>query len=184
MLAEEQETGHFDLADSPSHLLHRAQQAAANLSAKALADQGLTLRQFAVLAALAGTDSQSQAKLVDQTGIDRSTLADMVSRMEKTGLIKRVPSPADARAKLVSLTAKGHKALDAAAPHVAAGDAEIMSMLQASRRPGFLASLALLSETALANASADDDPTGGKKSKGDKSKSDKSAKKKKKKKKK
>ena len=78
-----QETKHaFTLAGSVTHLLHRAQQAAVNQSAQGLADKGLTIRQFAVLAALNDQDGQSQSSLVDVTGIDRSTLADMVSRME------------------------------------------------------------------------------------------------------
>ena len=93
----------YNLKTSPSHLLHRAQQLAANESASALASAGITLRQFSVLAALSGNDGVSQSDLVNATGIDRSTLADMVARMEKAGLIKRVASKTDKRAKVVSL---------------------------------------------------------------------------------
>ena len=76
----------FNLNTSPSHLLHRAQQIAANHSAAALKSAGLTLRQFSVLSALSGNEGVSQSDLVNATGIDRSTLADMVARMEAGGM--------------------------------------------------------------------------------------------------
>ncbi|MGB3625215.1 MAG: MarR family winged helix-turn-helix transcriptional regulator [Henriciella sp.] len=144
-MADEQAKQDFDLHTSPSHLLHRAQQSAVNLSAGALSDQGLTLRQFAVLAALAGEDGQSQARLVDQTGIDRSTLAEMVRRMELSGYIKRVISKEDKRAKAVSLMAKGRKTYEAALPHVQAADSELLSMIRSNRRSALIDSLARVS---------------------------------------
>lgn len=143
-MADEQATTGFDLANSPSHLLHRAQQSAVNLSSSALSEHGLTLRQFAVLAALASAEGQSQASLVSQTGIDRSTLADMVGRMERAGYIKRAPSKEDARAKAVSLLAKGRKAYDEALPAVEAADKQLLDQVRANRRIGFLTSLATI----------------------------------------
>ena len=141
-MTEQQAGTQFDLAASPSHLLHRAQQSAVNLSSGALAEQGLTLRQFAVLAALAAEEGQSQSRLVDRTGIDRSTLADMVGRMERAGYIKRVESKEDRRAKAVSLLVKGRRAYEAALPAVEAADKQVLDMIRANRRIGFLASLA------------------------------------------
>ena len=143
-MTEQQAETQFDLAASPSHLLHRAQQSAVNLSSAALAEQGLTLRQFAVLAALANEEGQSQSRLVDRTGIDRSTLADMVGRMERSGYIKRVPSKEDRRAKTVSLLAKGRKAYDSALPAVESADKQVLDLIRANRRVGFLASLAAI----------------------------------------
>jgi DNA-binding MarR family transcriptional regulator len=121
-MSKQESSTEFTLARSVTHLLHRAQQAAVNESANGLADKGLTIRQFAVLAALNDEDGQSQSSLVDVTGIDRSTLADMVSRMEKTGLVKRVKSVEDARAKAVSLTKAGQEAFEGAAPEVMRAD--------------------------------------------------------------
>ena len=143
-MAEEQDKSGFDLATSPSHLLHRAQQAAVNLSAQTLSSEGLTLRQFAVLASLAAEEGQSQANLVDKTGIDRSTLAEMVRRMEASGYIKRVVSPEDARAKAVSLMEKGRKAYEAALPAVEQADKELLSLVRANRRAGFILSLSAI----------------------------------------
>lgn len=157
-MADEQAKQGFDLQASPSHLLHRAQQSAVNLSSAALADQGLTLRQFAVLAALAGEEGQSQARLVDETGIDRSTLAEMVSRMEASGYIKRTVSPEDKRAKAVSLMAKGRKAYEAALPHVEAADAELLAMVRSNRRAALIDSLARFAGPQASEAPAEPEP--------------------------
>lgn len=143
-MADEQDKQGFDLSSSPSHLLHRAQQAAVNLSSETLSAQGLTIRQFAVLAALAAEEGQSQASLVDRTGIDRSTLAEMVRRMETAGYIERVTSQEDARAKAVSLKPKGRDVYEAALPGVEAADKELLSAVRANRRTGFIISLSAI----------------------------------------
>lgn len=136
----------FTLGSSTTHLLHRAQQIAVNLSAAALETSGLTIRQFAVLAALNDDDGQTQASLVEITGIDRSTLADMVARMEKGGMVARIKSREDARAKAVSLTPLGRAAFDKAAPVVQAADAELVAQLRKSRRASLLESLITIGE--------------------------------------
>ncbi|MEO1476237.1 MAG: MarR family winged helix-turn-helix transcriptional regulator [Pseudomonadota bacterium] len=143
----------FSLGNSASHLLHRAQQIAAGRSADALRDAGITLRQFSVLAAISLDEGVSQSKLVDLTGIDRSTLADMAARMETAKLIKRVPSKTDARAKAVTLMAAGRKALAKAMPGVIAADEALLEALPKTRRDSFLGALAV-----LADAPADPEP--------------------------
>lgn len=136
----------FNLNASPSHLLHRAQQIAANHSAAALKSAGVTLRQFSVLAALSGNEGVSQSDLVNATGIDRSTLADMVARMETAGLIKRADSKTDARAKSVTLTAKGKKAYDKALPAVSKADDALFSTLAKAKQDALLQGLTGLVE--------------------------------------
>ena len=131
----------YKLNSSPSHLLHRAQQIAANHSASALSSAGVTLRQFSVLSALSGNEGVSQSDLVNATGIDRSTLADMVARMEKAGLIKRVASKTDRRAKSVSLMAKGRKAYDKALPAVQAADSAIFAALPKTKQDALVSGL-------------------------------------------
>jgi DNA-binding MarR family transcriptional regulator len=131
----------FNLNTSPSHLLHRAQQIAANHSAAALKSAGLTLRQFSVLSALSGNEGVSQSDLVNATGIDRSTLADMVARMEAGGMIKRSDSKTDARAKSVSLTPKGKKAHDKALPAVVKADAALFATLAKAKQDALIQGL-------------------------------------------
>lgn len=156
----------YRLSHSPSHLLHRAQQLAAIQSASALKEAGLTLRQFAVLSVLTEKDKRSQSELVDKTGIDRSTMADMVARMEKSGLLVRTASNLDARAKLVEITSNGEDAHEKAVVAVAAADDQLMASLPKGQRKTFLAIL-----STFANASEPGDaPQNKAKKKADKKK--------------
>ena len=152
----------FSLNRSATHLLHRAQQAAVTLSAGSLGAKGLTIRHFAVLAALYGQDDQSQSSLVEMTGIDRSTLADMVSRMEHSRLIRRVTSKIDARVKAVSLAAAGIKAYTNAAAQVEAADAELLKSLGKSQRKDLLKALAQLTGATPDRANSKKSKKGGK----------------------
>ncbi|MCR6643121.1 MAG: MarR family transcriptional regulator [Terricaulis sp.] len=65
------------------------------------------MRQFAVLAAVAQRPGLSQSELTSETGIDRSTLAEMLARMQKRGWITRAAHALDQRAQTVRLTEAG-----------------------------------------------------------------------------
>jgi DNA-binding MarR family transcriptional regulator len=137
----------FRLSASPAHLLRRAQQYAAGIFQQAgLSD--VTLRQSVALAAIAEAEGRSQAELVKATGIDRSTLADMIARMEKKGLVTRVRAAEDGRAKAVSLTWAGRVKLDEALPAMLAVDGALSETLPKSRRAAFGEALAALAEAA------------------------------------
>ncbi|MCA3718800.1 MAG: MarR family transcriptional regulator [Brevundimonas sp.] len=141
------------LADSPSHLMHRALQLALDVYAEELGTDGPTQRQFAVMEAVSVKEGLTQTDLVKATGIDRSTLADLVSRMTAKGLLTRERSTLDARAKAVRLSPEGQALLDAARPKVEAADRRIMGLLPKGKRDGFLD---LLSELASAADAAPD----------------------------
>jgi len=122
------------LIRSPIHLLHRAGQCAADIFAAEMADLDLTPRQFAVLLTVAQREGLSQTDLVELTGIDRSTLADIVRRMLKKGLLQRRRTREDARAYAVRLTDEGVRVLSAARPKVEAVDARIVATLSSEQR--------------------------------------------------
>ncbi len=126
------------LGGSPSHLIHRALQLALDIYAEEAGPDGLTQRQFAVLEAVSQQSGLTQTDLVRATGIDRSTLADLVARMTTKGLLERERSTVDARAKAVSLSAAGQAALDEARPRVEAADKRILALLPKRKRDGFL----------------------------------------------
>lgn len=136
------------LAASPSHLMHRALQLALDIYAEEAGPGGLTQRQFAVLEVVSHRSGLTQTDLVRASGIDRSTLADLVARMTTKGLLERERSAIDARAKAVRLSEAGAAALDAARPRVAAADKRIMALLPKGKRDGFLALLAGLAGVA------------------------------------
>jgi MarR family transcriptional regulator, temperature-dependent positive regulator of motility len=119
---------------SPSHLLHRALQLALDIYADEFGPGGVTQRQYAVLAAVESREGQTQTDLVRITGIDRSTLADMVARMIVKGLLERRRSDADARANSISLTAEGRVALEEARPKMAAADTRLLKLISGGKR--------------------------------------------------
>jgi MarR family transcriptional regulator, temperature-dependent positive regulator of motility len=161
---------------SPSHLLHRALQLALDIYAEETGPDAVTQRQYAVLAAVAAQEGLTQTDLVRSTGIDRSTLADLVARMIGKGLLARQRSTADARANTVSLTSPGRAALDAAKPRVAAADARIMKLLPTRKRDAFLGVLRDMGRVAESMAESEAPAAGTKAKKKKKAKASKAAK--------
>jgi DNA-binding MarR family transcriptional regulator len=144
-MSDQTESEPFRLATSPSHLLHRAEQLASDRFTQLVGDN-VTLRQFAVLAAIAENPGLSQSDLVRATGIDRSTLADMMTRMEKRGWVARTASVSDARALSVRLAAAGSTILAAATQYARAADAAILDSLPRTKRRPFLNTLTKLAK--------------------------------------
>ena len=145
------------LDGSPSHLMHRVLQVALDIYAEETGPGAPTQRQYAVLSAVAENEGLTQTDLVHATGIDRSTLADLVARMMGKDLLARERSTTDGRANTVSLSAKGREALDAARPRVEAADKRILSLLSGGKRSALmkvLADLAHAGETAKEAGSA------------------------------
>jgi DNA-binding MarR family transcriptional regulator len=126
------------------HLLHRASQCASDMFAAEARTGGLTPRQFAILTVVAEEEGLTQADLVERTGIDRSTLADIVARLLSRGLIQRRRAKDDARAYAIKLSPQGAKALREAQPGAAAADQKLLATLPPAKRQEFLDSLNLI----------------------------------------
>ena len=126
------------LDESPSHLLHRVLQIALDIYNEEAGEGALTQRQYAVLQALENGEGLSQTDLVKVTGIDRSTLAELVSRMLAKDLLARERSTTDARANLVTLAEAGRAALTDMQPRVLAADEKILSLLSPPKRDSFV----------------------------------------------
>lgn len=127
-------------------MLHRAGQRAADIFADEAGPNALTPRQFAVLLAVSNEEGLTQTELVDRTGIDRSTLADIVARLLSRGLIQRRRAKDDGRAYAIRLSAQGAKALRDAQPSAAAADARLLANLPPAKRQEFLESLVLIAD--------------------------------------
>ena len=126
---------------SAIHLLHRAGQCADELFATNIGTSDLTPRQFAVLRALEESDEPSQAMLVEKTGIDRSTMADIIRRLVARSLVSRRRTRRDARMYAVRLTDKGRLVLTSSEPAVRMTDERILTALPQAQRDQFLRSL-------------------------------------------
>jgi DNA-binding MarR family transcriptional regulator len=101
----------------------------------------LTPRQLAVLMTVAQNEGLSQTGIVDATGIDRSTLADIVRRLTKKGLLRRRRTREDARAYAVKLTDEGRHALRGAEPLAKRVDQRVLDALPKQQREQFIAAL-------------------------------------------
>jgi DNA-binding MarR family transcriptional regulator len=132
------------LEKSPYHLLKRAAQYAANIYMADVGRSGLTQRQYTVLTAVEANDGISQTELVKLTGIDRSTLADMISRLHAQGYVQRRRCKTDARANNVRLTAAGRRALGTARPGAADVDKQLLAAIPAGKRKEFVEMLGIL----------------------------------------
>jgi DNA-binding MarR family transcriptional regulator len=127
---------------SVTHLIHRAEQCAGDRFARRTPAGGVTPRQFAILEAIARDPGISQTGLVDKTGIDRSTLADIVRRMLDKGLVQRERTAADARAYAVKLTRKGTNTLKRMQPLAATVDKQMLEAIPREHRDLFLSVMA------------------------------------------
>jgi DNA-binding MarR family transcriptional regulator len=82
-------------------------------AASMLADIGLFPGQEILLMQLAGQDGRPQKSLCESIGLDHSTVAKSVGRLERDGLIERRKCPDDGRISQVHLTARGRDMTDA-----------------------------------------------------------------------
>jgi DNA-binding MarR family transcriptional regulator len=148
VMAKKQKSPDGGLSQSVTHLLHRVLQLALDYHAEASGPAGLTQRQFTVLAAAGAADGVSQSDLVRATGIDRSTLADLVARMITKGLLERERSATDARANTVRVSETGRLALAEGGRPAARSDERLLDLLPPKKRESFVKTLTTLAAAA------------------------------------
>jgi DNA-binding MarR family transcriptional regulator len=129
------------LRRSPIHLLHRAGQAAEEVFSATMKIEGLTPRQLAVLMTVADNEGANQTDLGTHTGIDRSTIADIVRRLRRKGLLHRRRSAMDNRAYAIKLTDQGRRVLQMAEPLTRQIDERLLGALPTRNREQFLGAL-------------------------------------------
>ncbi|WP_031054925.1 MarR family winged helix-turn-helix transcriptional regulator [Streptomyces ochraceiscleroticus] len=95
-----------DLNTHPGHLARRLQQAHSLLWG-AMVSEEITSPQFAVLNALVEKPDIDQRTLSEHVHLDRSTIADVVARLVRRGLVERVRDPHDGRRNVLKLSDEG-----------------------------------------------------------------------------
>ncbi len=126
---------------SPLHLLHRVHQRAAELFQEKMVGIDLTARQYVILVTVAQKDGASQQDIIDATGIDRSTVSQIMQTMIRKGLLKRRRTKEDARAYAITLTEYGRDVLKAAEEIVTGVDEALIAALPATRAKTFIDNL-------------------------------------------
>ncbi len=107
---------------------------------------GITASQLPVLVALKNGEKRTQMELARIAGVEQPSMAQLLARMERDGLLRREPSVMDGRKSLVMLT---ETALDRLEPGRAALkqiDAEVCAGLSQEERKRFLSTLLHISE--------------------------------------
>lgn len=98
------------LQQSPGHLIRVAQQVHTRLWSEHVGAD-LTAPQFAVLLVLALEPGADQRTVGERASLDKATMAEMVARLVRRGLVLRRRDPADGRRKLLALSQSGAQAV-------------------------------------------------------------------------
>lgn len=118
------------------HLIRRAQQRHVALWNE-LVSADVSSVQYAALAVLERLPGASQRELGTELDLDRSTIADIVTRLQRRGLIERTAHSSDRRRNALTVTPTGAAELARLRPRVAEANRELTARLD----PGELSTL-------------------------------------------
>lgn len=99
---------------------------------------GLTKPQFAVMRAVAAHSGIEQIDLMGASVSTKATLAEMLGRLEKRGLIYRLASDSDKRRRYVYLTEQGEQLLDEVNPQANKVDRQFLDKLTEDEQETFI----------------------------------------------
>lgn len=144
MVTENRPQGPVDLESLPGHYIRRLQQIAVAVFLQETEAHGVTPVQFAALQTVADAPGIDQRTLARSIGLDTSTIAGVVDRLEARGLMQRSASPDDRRVRLLSLTAEGRALLEATLPSVLRAQQRMLEPLPPGERHEFMRMLRTL----------------------------------------
>ncbi|MBQ0937038.1 MarR family winged helix-turn-helix transcriptional regulator [Ideonella paludis] len=134
----------IDLDTLPGHHIRRLHQIAVAVFLQETEDHGITPVQFAALQAVANTPGLDQRSLAARIGLDTSTLANVVDRLETRGWMQRNASPEDKRVRLLTLTHEGEQLLAGVLPDMQRAQERILAPLPKAERKEFMRMLRTL----------------------------------------
>jgi DNA-binding MarR family transcriptional regulator len=124
--------------ERPGHLIRRLQQ----ISFAIFVDQArkfeITPVQYSAIFAIDNHPGIDQTALCNIIAFDRSTIGDVVTRLERKRLIKRRHGSLDRRTKSLYITPLGRRLLRDIEPAVAATQRLILAPLKAGERSAFM----------------------------------------------
>jgi DNA-binding MarR family transcriptional regulator len=125
--------------DAPLHLLRRTLQRYTRAWQNAVPN--LSAPQFAVLLAISRIEGLNQSRLSEITAIDPATLAELLARLEKKGVLRRIDDPRHRRRNLLEITDAGREELRTAEAHEASVRDEMFGALSGEEQRMFIAIL-------------------------------------------
>ena len=133
-----------NLETLPGHHIRRLHQIAVAIFLQETEAHGLTPVQYAALQTVANTPSIDQRTLAGRIGLDTSTVAGVVDRLEARALLQRNASPQDKRVRLLTLTGDGTTLLQTVEPCMRQAQARILAPLPRADRAAFMRMLRVL----------------------------------------
>jgi DNA-binding MarR family transcriptional regulator len=119
---------------APGYLFRRMQQIAVSIFIEECKAHDLTPVQYAALIAIHTHPGIDATRLSAVIAFDRSTLGNVIERLETKALVERRPSREDKRTKLLYLTRTGAALLREIMPSVDRAQARMLQPLKASDR--------------------------------------------------
>lgn len=135
-----------DVLSTPGHLISLAARGFARLSEARLKPLGFGIGYLPVLVALEEGRAETQRDLARFAKIEQPSMAQMLVRMERDGLIERTPDPADGRSSRISLTDTARTRLPEACVELFRGNGEAMVGFSDEEVAQFIALLGRLIE--------------------------------------
>ena len=117
----------LEVLSTPGHLISVAARAFVRLSEARLKPLGFGVGHLPVLVALQNSDAVTQRDLAQFAKIEQPSMAQMLARMERDGLICRTPDPSDGRSSRITLTKAAHARLPQACAILLEGNREVLS---------------------------------------------------------
>ena len=136
----------WDLANRPGFLIRRLHQIHLAMFAEECGAFNITPVQFSIMSVAAAQPGLEQARLGYEVGVDRTTLANVVARLESRSLLARTAGAADRRVKHVSLTPDGLDLLARIEAPARQAHERTVEALPEAEREMFLRALARLVE--------------------------------------
>lgn len=118
-------TGQARIPLEPLHCFSRIAKALTRVGDLRLRPLGFATAQLPVLAGLQNGNALSQAELTKLAAVEQPSMAQLLARMERDGIIRRTPDPQDGRSSLVELSDKARGDLPAGRDVIEQSNAEI-----------------------------------------------------------
>jgi MarR family transcriptional regulator for hemolysin len=126
---------------TPGHLISLAARSFARLSEARLKPLGFGVGYLPVLVALKNGVATTQRDLARFAKMEQPSMAQMLARLERDGLIKREPDPGDGRSSLISLTSLAEARMPGACEVLYAGNREATGCFTAAEAIQFISLL-------------------------------------------
>ena len=126
--------------EMPGHLIRRLSQQSNQVFQDEMKRIGadVTSVQFASMQAIELHGEMEQSQIAQSIHYDKATIGGVIDRLEKRGWVERKANPKDRRAKLVTLTREGRKALEEITPVVKALQDQVVANLNDDERAMFI----------------------------------------------